>query len=480
MKKLIYLPVCLGMLFFSAACENWFDVSPKSDVKAEDLFQQESGFRDVLTGVYSLMSAPESYGRQLSFGYVDVLAQYYNISGNTHRYIKTKDYLYREPYDKEVLSTIWSRQYKGIANLNAMLMFIDEQRGVFSGDEVYRIYKGEILALRGMLHFDMLRLFSASPAIDKERKAIPYLESYTNLPQHQLTVGAVLEKVVKDLNAARELMREVDPYGPNYAKLESLYRNHPLLRNRQKHLNYYAVMGLMARVYMYAENTTEARRCAMVVIDAHKNRNVFPWADKNDVLNEKKEIRDRTFSSEHLFALNIKKLTDYIEGYFMSTSVPLLTRVSPGTLFVAGNDFRSFFFETMNYVGDVPSKLWQMDGVTVDGQLLTPKRDRIPMIRLSEMYYIVAECDKATPATAVACLNEVLASRGYDDSELLDPVSVNSADAVQAEILNEYQREFIAEGQLFFYHKRMKDERLNGYTVNYVFPKPDTETEFGK
>ena len=232
MKKLIYLPVYLGMLFFSAACENWFDVSPKSDVKAEDLFQQESGFRDVLTGVYSLMSAPESYGRQLSFGYVDVLAQYYNISGNTHRYIKTKDYLYREPYDKEVLSTIWSRQYKGIANLNAMLMFIDEQRGVFSGDEVYRIYKGEILALRGMLHFDMLRLFSASPAIDKERKAIPYLESYTNLPQHQLTVGAVLEKVVKDLNAARELMREVDPYGPNYAKLESLYRNHPLLRNR--------------------------------------------------------------------------------------------------------------------------------------------------------------------------------------------------------------------------------------------------------
>ena len=90
-------------------------------------------------------------------------------------------------------------------------------------------------------------------------------------------------------------------------------------------------------------------------------------------------------------------------------------------------------------MGDVPSKLWQMDGVTLDGQLLTPKRDRMPMIRLSEMYYIVAECDKATPATAVAHLNEVLTSRGYDDSELLDPVSVNSADAVQAEILNEYQ-----------------------------------------
>ena len=67
-----------------------------------------------------------------------------------------------------------------------------------------------------------------------------------------------------------------------------------------------------------------------------------------------------------------------------------------------------------------------------------------------------------------------------NEQRLLDPISVNSADAVQAEILNEYRREFIAEGQLFFYHKRMKDEKLNGYTVNYVFPKPDTEIEFGK
>ena len=44
MKKLIYLPVCLGMLFFSAACEKTFDVSQKSDVNAEEFIQQESGF----------------------------------------------------------------------------------------------------------------------------------------------------------------------------------------------------------------------------------------------------------------------------------------------------------------------------------------------------------------------------------------------------------------------------------------------------
>ena len=268
----------LGLMVLATSCDNFLDVHPKGEIVGKDLLSERKGFENALYGVYASMRNDKAYGAYMTYYVMDVLAQYYNISGNTHRYIKTKDYLYREPYDKEVLSTIWSRQYKGIANLNAMLMFIDEQRGVFSGDEVYRIYKGEILALRGMLHFDMLRLFSASPAIDKERKAIPYLESYTNLPQHQLTVGAVLEKVVKDLNAARELMREVDPYGPNYAKLESLYRNHPLLRNRQKHLNYYAVTALLARVQLYAGNLPDALEAAREIVGEPGSEPVAPFS----------------------------------------------------------------------------------------------------------------------------------------------------------------------------------------------------------
>lgn len=64
MRKIIYLFVYLELILLTS-CQDWFDVSPKSEVKAEDLFQKESGFRDVLTGVYALIAAPESYGRQL-------------------------------------------------------------------------------------------------------------------------------------------------------------------------------------------------------------------------------------------------------------------------------------------------------------------------------------------------------------------------------------------------------------------------------
>ena len=475
MKRLCNILCALLLLGTMTSCEDWLDVDPKSEVKSDVMFQSVSGFKDALTGIYLLMSDQDLYGREATWGFVDALAQQTDVRGGE---ASTWYNATRYNYSATTTSSngIWSKSYNIIANVNFLLENLEKKKEMFS-PAMYAVIKGEALGLRAFLHFDLLRLFCENAKSTSDEDGIPYVDELTKQVTVSVSPAKVVERVIQDLTDAATCLAN-DPVLTG--REVSTSEDDGYLVNRNYHLNYYAVMGLMARVYMYAENTTEARRCAMVVIDAHKNRNVFPWADKNDVLNEKKEIRDRTFSSEHLFALNIKKLTDYIEGYFMSTSVPLLTRVSPGTLFVAGNDFRSFFFETMNYVGDVPSKLWQMDGVTVDGQLLTPKRDRMPMIRLSEMYYIVAECDKAIPATAVARLNEVLASRGYDDSELLDPISVNTADAVQAEILNEYRREFIAEGQLFFYHKRMKDEKLNGYTVNYVFPKPDTEIEFGK
>ena len=472
MKKLRYLPVCFGILFFSVACQNWFDVSPKSDVKAEDLFQQESGFRDVLTGVYSLMSAPQSYGRQLSFGYVDVLAQYYNISGNTHQYIKTKDYLYTEPYDKQTLSMIWSRQYKGIANLNAMLMFIDEQRNVFSNEEVYRMYKGEILALRGMLHFDMLRLFSASPAMDKERKAIPYLESYTNLPQSQQTVEGILEKVVKDLNAARELMREVDPYGPNYAELESLHENHPLLRNRQKHLNYYAVTALLSRVQLYAGNRPEALNMAREIIGEPGSEPVAPFS-----LTSVAEVGNRLFNSELLFALEVGKMQDNIDVYFGESIIKNGLTNSSTALSINVNNRNRLFAQQDPSDDDYRLKLWFQE--TSSATAVMPAKyanaGYIPLLRLSELYYIAAEC---SDNQGLAYLNTLRAHRGLAVlAEVTD---------LQIEIAKEYSKEFMCEGQMFYYYKRLGLKSIGVYRTIavepeqvYVIPLPDDELDFG-
>ena len=75
-KKLTYMMLCLSL--FAFGCNDWLDVQPKSQVKEEDLFSSESGFRDALTGIYALMGRVETYGGNSTMGFMDMLAQTYS------------------------------------------------------------------------------------------------------------------------------------------------------------------------------------------------------------------------------------------------------------------------------------------------------------------------------------------------------------------------------------------------------------------
>ena len=75
-KKLRYMMLCLSL--FAFGCNDWLDVQPKSQVKEEDLFSSESGFRDALTGIYALMGRVETYGGNSTMGFMDMLAQTYS------------------------------------------------------------------------------------------------------------------------------------------------------------------------------------------------------------------------------------------------------------------------------------------------------------------------------------------------------------------------------------------------------------------
>ena len=470
----LILAGCLGSLGI-ISCQDWLDVKPKTEMEAEDLFSTEDGFKGALAGVYTAMNQTSLYGREMTFGLVDALAQQWKI-GTNHAYTDAVKYEYKSVNTRMTVDSLWVKGYRVIANANSILSYIDKVNIPFTGDNK-EIIKGEALAIRAYIHFDLLRLFAPYGQSTSVEDGIPYVDEISKNVTVSASPKQVLAYIIRDLKAAAQCLAS-DPVLTG--REVTTDDDNGYLINRNFHLNYYAVIGLLARVEMYAGNTTDARTYAMKVIDAHNNEGKFPWGKSDEVVNSKKELRDRTISSEHLFALNNRKLTKYIEGYFMSTNNPLLTRISVADLFGNVEDYRKNFFETMNYVGQVPSKLWQMDGVMVDGKLQTPKKDRMPMIRLSEMYYIVAECDKADPQTAIGWLNQVLTNRGYTDEELLQASEVNSPEAVQAEILKEYRREFICEGQLFFYHKRMGDRTLNEVEVKYVLPKPENELEFGK
>ena len=60
----------------------------------EDLFSTQEGFEDAVMGVYSLMTLPDVYGANLSFGYADVLAAYYTV-GTKSAFYEASKYNYR-------------------------------------------------------------------------------------------------------------------------------------------------------------------------------------------------------------------------------------------------------------------------------------------------------------------------------------------------------------------------------------------------
>ena len=62
MKKLINKTIILSLFVALTGCNDWLDVSPKADMKAEDLFGTEAGFRDALVCLLYTSPSPRDRG----------------------------------------------------------------------------------------------------------------------------------------------------------------------------------------------------------------------------------------------------------------------------------------------------------------------------------------------------------------------------------------------------------------------------------
>lgn len=462
----------LGIALFSllcCSCHDWLDVSPESEVKYDDLFSYKNGFKDQLTGVYTALCSENLYGAHLSYGMMDALGQQYVWEQETGSYY----YLYRFEYNNStsisIIDGVWNKMYNAIANINILLQGIEEHRGVLSDTEE-RVYEGEAYALRAFLHFDLLRLFGKSFVSGAGEKAIPYVKSISKQVTPLSTVSQTIDLVIEDLEKAAGLLRNADPIctGENTA----------FLGTRTFHFNYYAVRALLARAYLYKNDKTNALKCALEVIESGK----FPWVESGKVVTTIRDLRDGIFASECVFMLNNTKLESLTNTYLKEgsdNSVGNLLLMSPAVcdeIFetsLYGFDWRyNYYFTSLKgtYVGS--TKLWQV---------ADEYNNRQPLIRQSEMWLIAAEC--SPKSEAIGYINTLRKHRGFAESSMLAEDDV-SDDGMQAIIGKEYRKEFVGEGQWFFYCKRKDMETLPDVSVPfskayYVLPMPDQEKDYG-
>ena len=64
-----------SLLVLFTSCSDWLDVTPKDIVDEEDLLKSHLGYRNALNGVYKQMGEIGMYGKELTWGFVDVLSK---------------------------------------------------------------------------------------------------------------------------------------------------------------------------------------------------------------------------------------------------------------------------------------------------------------------------------------------------------------------------------------------------------------------
>lgn len=481
MKKIIYTMIIACTTLF-ASCDSWLEVKPYDQIAEGELQKSEEGYQKMLNGIYIDLNSDALYGQTLSVEMIEVMGGAYTIGTDNSVWGNYKDlssYQYNTEYWRDRLDQTWNKAYALILNCNKILETIDGNKNLFT-DGSYYIIKGEALALRAMLHFDMLRLFGPVYSKDSDKKAIPYYTKQTNSPEPILTAQEVMEKITADYEDALNYLANdpVKTEGTMMSSTEDGSSN--FLRYRALRLNYYAVEALMARAYLYMGNKTEAFKYATDVIKT-ADQNIFPFVDKNLVIGSPADP-DRIFSSEVLFALTNTSRGTIHKNFFDPSRLPnyvfrmddsMMSNLVYGGAATTGGYQDDYRYRACWMATGSNRYFYKYSDMVANGSI---QNTMIPMVRLGEMFLIAAESQSGDLKAGVKYVNALRRNRGVASLTTLTPDLLKY----------EYIRELYGEGQLFYLYKRLNSDIITSATSSknpkasdliFVVPLPDTETE---
>lgn len=481
MKKILYTMI-LACSTMMVSCDSWLEVKPYDKISEGELQKSEEGYQKMLNGIYIDLNSDALYGQSLSVEMIEVMGGAYAIGTDNSVWGNYKDlsnYQYGTEYWRNRLDQTWNKAYALILNCNKILENIDQNQDLFTGGNYYAV-KGEALALRAMLHFDMLRLFGPVYAKDSDKKAIPYYNKQTNSPEPILTAKEVAEKVVADLEEARILLAN-DPVKTEGTLMSgSQDGTSNFMRYRALRLNYYAVEALLARVNLYMGNKTEAFKYATDVIKT-ADQSIFPFVDKSLVIGSPADP-DRIFSSEVLFALTNTSRSKIHKNFYDPSRLPnyvfrmddnLMSNIVYGGAATTGG-YQDDYRYHANWIATGSNRyFYKYSDMVANGSI---QNTMIPMIRLGEMFLIAAESQSDNLANGVQYVNALRRNRGVANLQTLTPDLLKY----------EYIRELYGEGQLFYLYKRLNSDIITSSNANknpkasdliFVVPLPDSETE---
>ena len=478
MKKYLLFFVFLSVHL--CACEDFLDQKSQMQVDAEHMFQTEQGFKDALTQCYVGLAGDYLYGKYMSYGPIETMAQHWELQSNNWENLYQLDFTLDNA--RQIFELIYGEMYNVIVHANDVLRFLEKNGAVIESGQTRDVIEGEARAIRAFVHFDVLRLFGQMPFEPGKTVRLGYAETVGKQEIPFLDFDSYVEKLLKDLDMAEALLAESDPLlVKSLATLDETGENEDFfLDYRRFRFNLYAVKALKARVNLYLGRTEEAYRNALSVIQAKTKggENVISLSGSDDL-----EKEFYAMPSESIMLLSKTDISNTMfstNSYYISSSRK--TMLFEGAL---TGDIRIrtvWGSESSGLGGAVPlfrKFLQPSSGTGTSSKDLRLKYQVIPLLRLAEMYLIRAEAK-------IRSTTKSEANRLYKDFMLSRQMLVSqdlSLEELRQEIEKQYRRELFGEGQMFFYYKRhsassMLWGRNSDLTEdNYIVPLPETELE---
>ena len=454
MKK-IYLAFGLFAGMTLSSCS--LDTLPSTSLGEDIAITTESDLQNAVNGIGYLLSEDRmTYGAEYGI-YADLLtnefkvARDYGQSSAISRYTISKH--------DELPDLGYYLFYKAIANCNKAL---DLSAKMEATDQVKNL-QGQLYAWRGLLHFDLARLFAHIPTVAADVNAANsgiVLSTAVYAPDYKgsrATLKETYDQIIADLTKGMELMGEGTDNGTGY-------------------MGYYPALALRARANLYAGNYAAALADAQEVI-LESEYELYTTANYDKVW-----AQEGTSESifELLITANYNPQRNSLGYYCDANGYPECALADDGEILTYlkahPEDIRSKVIKEQSVSGVAgthffPAKYPGRDGIYVNN----PK-----IIRLSEVYLIAAEAELKGNNNGAAAANYINAIEENRVAGYKDVATVTIDD-----ILFEYKKEFFAENQIAFAYWRNNksvtnqvNQEISGKDDKAIWPIPQREIDY--
>lgn len=408
-----YTTLSLLLLLASSCKKDFLDRDPYGGLPAEEAITTADDMETALNGTYAELRDPNLYGRFIPlFG--DLFADNVYISAtNSNRYL---DYFQINATVTDLdAEGLWQHAYSAISKANNII------NSSLTGTAQIDQYRGEALALRALMYFELVKHFSKPYTVDPNSLGVPLVLMYDPYVKPvRGSVAAVYTQIETDLKAAIPLLT---------------------ISRSSGYFSGAAATALLARMYQFKGEWAASLTAAEDVI---------------------------TNSDYALLNLN------QVQGYWASNTarndgLESLFEVVFDVTGNAGNDALAYFYDQVGYGDALASEdLYQTYAETdvrrnliltespIRGDVKVvnkypnstqPDKDEFKVIRMSEVYLIAAEAAYQTgnATKARAYLNDVATRR--------DPgfAGYNSSGAALLEaVLLERRKELAFEGHRYW------------------------------